>query len=141
MSEFSAALGSLQLKYVDKVIDKRGQIDCAYRKMLSGVKGIHCLRIAGELAPNYAYFPVLVKPEFPLSRDELYEKMKTIGVYPRRYFYPLISEFPMYRSLPSSRSGNLPVATQAASQILCLPIYPDLPLQKVEEICDFVGRL
>ncbi len=138
MSEFNAALGLLQLKYIDQAIQKRKKIDEAYRKGLAGIKGIHCLEDTGELVANYAYFPILVSLDYPLSRDKLYEKMKENGVHPRRYFYPLISEFPMYRGLPSSHRDNLPVASQAASQVLCLPIYPDLSLDIVGEICRFI---
>lgn len=138
MSEFNAALGLLQLKYVDRAIQKRKEIDNAYRKGLAGVRGIHCLGDAGEMDANYAYFPILINHEYALDRDGLYEKMKENGVHPRRYFYPLISEFPMYRGFPSSHRDNLPVATRAASQVLCLPIYPDLPLEKVDEICNFI---
>jgi dTDP-4-amino-4,6-dideoxygalactose transaminase len=138
MSEFNAALGLLQLKHVDQVILKRKEIDNAYRRGLSEVKGIKCLGDTGGQVPNYAYFPILIGQDYPVSRDQLYEKMIENGVRPRRYFYPLISEFPMYRGLTSSSRENLPLATQAASRVLCLPIYPDLPLEKVDEICNFI---
>ena len=139
MSEFNAALGLLQLKYVGQAIQERKKINDAYRKNLSKINGIYCLSDTGELASNYAYFPILVTYKYPLNRDELYEKMKENGVHPRRYFYPLISDFSMYRGLSSSHRDNLPVAAQAASEVLCLPIYPDLSLEKVDEICDFIG--
>ena len=139
MSEFNAALGLLQLRHVDQAIKKRKEIDGAYRIGLAGIKGVQCLGDAGEEVANYAYFPILIHSEFPLSRDELYEKMKANGVHPRRYFYPLISNFPMYRGLSSSHHNNLPVANQAASQVLCLPIYPDLSLTLVDKICRFIA--
>ncbi len=139
MSEFNAALGVLQLKYVDQAIIKRKEIDSAYRERLAHIKGIKCLEDTGEQRANYAYFPTLIGQDYPISRDELYERMKSNGIHPRRYFYPLISEFPMYRGLTSSHRDNLPVASKAASQVLCLPIYPDLALEKVYEICDFIG--
>jgi dTDP-4-amino-4,6-dideoxygalactose transaminase len=135
MSEFNAALGLLQLKYVDRVIEKRGVVDQAYRKGLDGIRGINCLEDSRELLANYAYFPILVGEGYPVSRDQLQEKLKEGGIYARRYFYPLISEFPMYRELRSARHENLPIAIQAATQVLCLPIYPDLPLETVERIC------
>jgi dTDP-4-amino-4,6-dideoxygalactose transaminase len=138
MCEFNAALGLLQLRYVDEAIRKRKEIDSAYRKGLARVKGVHCLGDAGEMVANYAYFPILISHEYALDRDGLYERMKENGVHPRRYFHPLISEFPIYRGLASSHLDNLPVATKAASQVLCLPIYPDLPLEKVDEICNFI---
>jgi dTDP-4-amino-4,6-dideoxygalactose transaminase len=138
MSEFNAALGLLQLKHIDGAILKRKAIDFAYRKGLAGIKGLNCLGDSGEDVANYAYFPILINGEYPITRDELYERMKANGVHPRRYFYPLISEFPMYRGLTSSSRDNLPVATRAAEQVLCLPIYPDLPMEIVNEICEFI---
>jgi dTDP-4-amino-4,6-dideoxygalactose transaminase len=139
MSEMNAAFGVLQLKYVGKAIQKRKEIDEVYRKGLSGIKGVHCLNDTGELVANYAYFPILISKEYSLDRDELYEKMKINGVHARRYFYPLITEFPMYRSLPSSQRGNLPQASLASSKVLCLPIYPDLSFEKVAEICHLIA--
>ena len=139
MSEFNAALGLLQLKHIDQALAKRKLIDAAYRSRLSSVKGIRCLGDAGETRANYAYFPILVQAGYTLSRDELNQKLKEIGVFARRYFYPLISEFPMYRGLPSAHRDNLPVASAAAQQVLCLPIYPDLPMTAVEAITDFIA--
>lgn len=139
MSEFNAALGLLQLKYVNQAIARRKEIDTAYRERLAGVEGIHCLNDAGERVANYSYFPILVGADYPISRDELYQKLKDHGIHPRRYFYPLISDFPMYRGLPSAHRENLPVATVAARQVLCLPIYPDLDISVVDEASRFIA--
>ena len=75
---------------------------------------------------NHAYFPVRVGADYPLSRDETYDYLRERGVYTRRYFYPLISDFPMYRDLPTAAHEHLPRAAELASEILCLPIYPAL---------------
>ena len=139
MSEFNSALGLLQLKYIDQALERRKKIDAAYRERLKGVKGIHCLNDAGEKVANYSYFPILVKADYAIRRDDLYLKLKNIGIHPRRYFYPLISDFPMYRDLPSANKENLPVATAAAQQVLCLPIYPDLEMTAVDEIAHFIA--
>ena len=139
MSEFNAALGLLQLKYIDQALARRKAIDLAYRERLKSVKGIHCLNDSGEKKANYAYFPVLVGSDYPISRDELNQKLKDIGIYPRRYFYPLISDFPMYLGLPSASKENLPVATKATQKVLCLPIYPDLDMSVIEEITRFIA--
>ena len=89
---------------------------------------------------NFAYFPVLVGPEYSLSRDGLYEKLKAAGIHARRYFYPLISDMPMYRGLPSATPSNLPVARETAERILCLPIYPDLAESDIQRIIDIVRQ-
>jgi len=137
MSEFNAALGLLQLKYFQQVISRRAEIDSLYRRFLYNVRGIRCLAKCVNATSNYGYFPILVEPDYPLSRDELYHKLKSHGYYPRRYFYPLISDFPMYRALPSARRDNLPVAMEIAEKILCLPIHhniDDLTIQKIVDI-------
>ena len=139
MSEFNAALGLLQLKGINEALQKRKVIDSHYRAALVGIKGIQCLTDAGEQEANYSYFPILVQADYPLSRDDLYQKLKDNSIYARRYFYPLISDFPMYRGLPSSTPFNLPVARKAANEVICLPIYPDLDILIVVEIARFIA--
>jgi dTDP-4-amino-4,6-dideoxygalactose transaminase len=138
MSELNAAFGLLQLKGIEVALEKRKAIDALYRKGLADVKGIHCLPNAGEEVANYSYFPILVKPEYPLSRDKLYQRLKNNGIHARRYFYPLISDFPMYRGLPSAAHTNLPVANKAANEVICLPIYPDLNINSINRILDIL---
>jgi dTDP-4-amino-4,6-dideoxygalactose transaminase len=140
MSEINAAFGLLQLKGIDAAIQKREVIDARYRKALAGIKGIHCLSGAGEKVANYAYFPILVQPDYPLSRDALYQLMQDNGIYARRYFYPLISDFPMYRGMPSAAHANLPVAKKMAEQVICLPIYPDLSSEQVDFIVGLIAK-
>ena len=139
MSEFNAALGLLQLQYIDQALTKRKKIDAAYRERLKNVKGIRCMQDTGEKIANYSYFPILVEADYSISRDDLYQKLKDNGIHPRRYFFPLISDFPMYRGLPSTHKENLPAATAAARQVLCLPIYPDLDMSVIDEITRFIA--
>jgi dTDP-4-amino-4,6-dideoxygalactose transaminase len=73
-----------------------------------------------------------------LSRDGLYEKLKNHGIYARRYFYPLIADFPMYRGLPSATRANLGKASHASDQVLCLPIYPKLEIHEQEKIINAI---
>ncbi|MBF0582704.1 MAG: DegT/DnrJ/EryC1/StrS family aminotransferase [Magnetococcales bacterium] len=134
MSEFSAALGLLQLKYVGQASAMRMGIDAVYREQLKGIQGIRCLApFPGDVVSG-SYFPIVVEEDCNISRDALYHKLKDKDIHPRRYFYPLISNFPMYRDLPSANSKNLPVATRLANQILCLPIYPAMDMSVVDEI-------
>lgn len=138
MSEVNAAFGMLQLQHVDEAMAKRQSIDAAYRNALQGVPGIRCLQSAGEQVANYSYFPILVEADYPLSRDALYQKLKDNNIFARRYFYPLITDFPMYRGMPSAHRENLPVATAAAQKVLCLPIYPSLATEQQKRIIELV---
>jgi dTDP-4-amino-4,6-dideoxygalactose transaminase len=139
MNELQAAYGLLQLKYVDNYIAKRKNISEIYRHELKGVDGIKFLEDIPGVINNYAYFPILVDGQiYGKTRDELYEKLKQDNVFGRRYFYPLISQFPVYRGLPSANPANLPIATQIADKVICLPIYPDLESEKIKIISDLI---
>lgn len=134
MSEFNAALGLLQLQHVQEAIGKRRALDQLYRERLAAVPGIEPLGAVPGVEPNYSYFPVLVRPEHGRSRDALYQALREHQIFTRRYFFPLLSDFPMYRGLPSARRENLPVASAAADQVLCLPIYPDMDPAVVDRV-------
>jgi dTDP-4-amino-4,6-dideoxygalactose transaminase len=138
MSEINAAFGLLQLKGIDEALKRRRAIDARYREALATAGGIHCVKTAGEKIANCSYFPILVQPDCPLSRDALFQKLRDNGIYARRYFYPLISDFPMYRGMPSASHANLPVARKIAEQVICLPIYPALEMLQVDAIANII---
>lgn len=134
MSEFNAALGIVQLKGLKDAVERRKAIATRYREGLAPVKGIQCLAETKQWTPNYAYFPVMVTPDFPLARDALYRKLGESNIFGRRYFYPLISDFPMYQDLPSAAHANLPVARTAASRVLCLPMSANMDIADADRV-------
>lgn len=140
MSEINAAFGLLQLKHIDRALARRKEIDQAYRELLKDVKGIRIVGENGQSVANYSYFPILVEIGYPLSRDELYQKLKDNNIFGRRYFYPLISEFPMYRGMQSAKRGNLSVASETAEKVICLPIYSEINYESVQRISKLIGN-
>lgn len=138
MSEINAAFGLLQLKHIDGVVARRKEIDAIYREGLRNVRGISVPSPEGLVRENYSYFPILVESGYPLSRDDLYQKMRDAEIYGRRYFYPLISDFPMYRGMPSASTENLITASEVAGKVLCLPIYPDLDNKSVNRVIELI---
>lgn len=138
MNEIQSAFGLLQLKYMDRTVGRRSEVDSLYRETLKGIEGIHLYEVSPNTTWNHAYFPILVKEPFPLTRNELYDRLRKEGIFVRRYFYPLISEFPAYRGLPSAQRYNLPIATDVAEHILCLPIYPELNEVDQMQVIEFI---
>ncbi len=139
MNEMQAALGVLQLQYLDQALARRAGIAARYREAIDGIAGLSHVPSAGQQVANHAYFPILVGDDYPLSRDDLYAKLKAHGIHGRRYFYPLISDFPMYRGLPSAQVHRLPVATDAAKRVICLPIYPGLGAADQDRIISYLS--
>ncbi|MBN1187869.1 MAG: DegT/DnrJ/EryC1/StrS family aminotransferase [Bacteroidales bacterium] len=141
MNEMQAALGLVQLKHINETIEKRKLITEKYSDSLKGIKGITMLPIPSDTLSNYAYLPIFVnKEEYNETRDHLYDRLKLHNIFGRRYFYPLISSFSMYRELPSSKLEGLVNATMIAESILCLPIYPDLDFEVISLIEKILRR-
>jgi dTDP-4-amino-4,6-dideoxygalactose transaminase len=139
MNEVQAAFGLMSLKHLPDALSARGRIDAAYREGLSHLRGIRCADPVPGVA-NFAYFPILVQDDFPMARDALYQRLRDHGVFGRRYFYPLISDFPMYRHMPSANVGNLPAARAISDRVICLPLYPALDSQDVTRVIDVISE-
>ena len=141
MDEVRAAYGLLNLKQVDGAIEKRHQVAIRYREALRNVKGIRFFDDMPGVRHNYSYFPIFVNAEeYGMTRDELYFKMRSKGIYGRRYFYPLISTFSTYRGLPSAVPENLPVATRIANEVICLPMHHGLGEKDVARVLEQILR-
>jgi len=126
MNELQAAVGCLQLPRFDALNARRAAADVCYRQLLAGVPGLQLPPQPTVAVHNHGYFPLQVTPAFGCSRDALYQRLREAGILARRYFYPLISDFPMYTAMPGAAPDNLPVARRVAQQVLCLPLYAEL---------------
>lgn len=135
MDEMRAAYGLINLKQANAAIESRRQVAMWYRDALKDVKGISYLNDMPNVRHNYAYFPIFVDADvYGMTRDELYAKMKAGNVLGRRYFYPLISNLAVYRSLESAAPSHLPVANKIADSVICLPMYAGLTKEEAERV-------
>lgn len=141
VDEVRSAYGLLNLKQVDAAIEARHQVAIKYREALRNVEGISFWDDMPGVKHNYSYFPIFVDAnKYGITRDELYFKMKEQGVLSRRYFYPLISTFSTYRSLPSAEPKNLPVATKIANEVICLPMHHAINIDEIQRIIDIIAK-
>lgn len=147
MDEVRAAYGLLNLKHIDKAIARRKEVAQQYVNGLKDTKGIELYEpimrsfINTEVRLNYSYFPIFVKKgQYGMTRDELYEKLKSQGVYSRRYFYPLISTFSTYKELPSASPENLPNAILTANEVVCLPMHHGLNEEDIDTILKLIVK-
>jgi dTDP-4-amino-4,6-dideoxygalactose transaminase len=139
LDEFRAAVGLLQLRTVASSIEARGARDAYYRELLAEVPGIRPIPWPAGQTRNFYSFPVLVEPEFPLSRDALWQRMHRLGVVARRYFFPLVSDMVVYRE--RFADIEIPVARDVSSRILCLPLYPGLSFDEQARVVDAMRNI
>lgn len=142
MNELEAGFGLANLKKLDGEWKARSDLAKLYREQLAGIQGLRCLELPANVRHSHHYFVVRIDNEHcRITRDEVYEQLKTFNIFTRRYFYPLCSEFPFYRSLPSSDPKNLPNATKAADEVLCLPFYGTLGNDAAHKISEALSYL
>lgn len=123
MNELQAAIGSLQLPRFAENNARRAAVDAAYRAALGGRRGLVLPPLPTWDAHNFGYFALRVQAGFGETRDALCDRLRGQGIVARRYFHPLISEFPLYRGMAGADPANLPVATRLAREVLCLPLH------------------
>lgn len=134
MDEFKAALGILQLKHYQESLQLRKIAADSYNRKLHEVSGLVLMPSSKQ---NFSYYPVKFEGEAGKERrDKVYTALKQIGVHSRKYFYPCISNYPVYRSLPTANPIMLPEANHLADRILCLPIYAGLQEEVIDCICN-----
>lgn len=137
MDEFRAAMGLCNLRHVAGELEKRGRVEARYRERLEGVPGLRLKAAQPEVQSNHAYFPVLFEEAaFGAGRDRAWAVLKERGIMARKYFYPLTSSFPCYRGRFDPE--RTPVALSASRRVLCLPMYGELPLETVDQICGVI---
>lgn len=141
MNEMQALMGILVLRPLETLIERSRKVDATYRECLKDVPGI---KFPPPLPPNvrynFIYQPVEIDEEqFGMKRDTLYEELKRYNIFTRRYFYPLLCDFPCYRSI--AFRDPLPNARRISERILCLPIYADLAVEDVVRICETIAFL
>ena len=134
LSEVHAALGLLQLKTIDETLEARKKVDQIYRKLLQDVQGIKCISRLNMEKDNYSYFPIVISEDYPLTRDQLFEKFKVQNVFARKYFYPIMTDLEIYQKY----SAEPPQAQLLSQQVLCLPMYPELTIEQIQLIVNVI---
>jgi dTDP-4-amino-4,6-dideoxygalactose transaminase len=131
-SEFHAAMGIVNLNYINQILDSRKKQASYYFNMLGG-KNIIMPIVHYDVEFNHSYFPVVFGNEDELLRVK--KELELGGIFPRRYFYPTLS------SLNYVENGITPIADQIAKSILCLPMYFELGEYEIEMICRRILRV
>ena len=130
MSELQAAMGLAVLPYMDKIIQGRKKVVKFYIDNLQEFKH---LKIRNETQWNYSYFPIIFKAEQELLKVQ--KALNTIGVFPRRYFYPSLKKMPYILT-----ASYTPVSDRICRTILCLPLYHDISKEDLKIIVNCIKK-
>ena len=136
MNELQASVGLLNLELFREEQNKRSVLKSHYDEFFKDIKGIKVPKMPDNVTNSYQYYPIIIEDSFPLSRNEIYLKLKEYNIYTRKYFYPICSDYECYKNLESAKSENLPVANDLKNRVLCLPFYGSLAENVEKEIME-----
>lgn len=131
-SEFHAAMGLANLKFVEAIHNKRKELTQTYIQNLKGIKAFFPVWHK-KSQPNYAYFPMVLESEELLLKIK--DSLDKTEIFTRRYFYPSLAN-----ALPYVTAVAMPVTEDVAKRVLCLPLYFDLTVEEVHLICRTILR-
>src|SRR5690606_2532661 len=132
-SELHAAMGLVNLNYIEEIIEKRKQLTTRYEQRLQSIKGF-IPKWHGKATKNYAYFPCVLDSEELLLRCA--KKLQGSEISIRRYFYPSLAN-----SLPYLEPKEMLITDDISKRVICLPLYYDLSLEEVDLICRLLLRV
>src|SRR5690606_33628048 len=132
-SELHAAMGLVNLNYINAIHEKRKELTGAYDDRLKNLKAVKPIWHK-EATLNYAYYPIALDGEELLLNIK--ERLDKNEIFTRRYFYPSLAS-----SLPYLKPQLLPVTDDISKRVLCLPLYYDLTLEEVEYIARLILRV
>lgn len=128
-SEFHAAMGLANLKYVEAIHKKRKELSENYDEKLKNLRAVKP-SWQRDATMNYAYYSIVMESEELLIRIK--ERLDKGEIFTRRYFYPSLAS-----ALPYLPQTPLPITDDISKRVLCLPLYYDLTMEEV----DFISRL
>lgn len=140
MNEFQAAMGLCNLKHIKENIKKRQLIVFRYRKKLKNVKNLRILKPQKDVESNYSYFPIFIDSKNFNRRDFLFNRLADNGIFTRKYFYPITSNYECFAQDDLSNNST-PIAEELSKEVLTLPLFPDLELNVVDKICDLIKNI
>lgn len=138
MNEFCAIMGLCNLKNINKAINERKIRYEYYIQNLKGIKGIRLLENDSNATKNYAYFPIIIENNYSMSRNQLYDFLKSNNIYARKYFYPLTSDQECFKD--KFKYASLEQARLLANNVLTLPLYEKLDFSVIKRITELMKR-
>ncbi len=138
MNEFCAIMGLCNLKHIDEAIESRKRVYEQYKERIEEIDGIEIFEGINAATKNYAYFPIIVKEQYHMTRDALYEKLKENQIYSRKYFYPVTSDQACFKN--KYRDIEIPNARCLSRKVLTLPIYEGLSDTDVDRIVEMMKK-
>ena len=141
MGELQAAMGLNVLPLVKQEQEKRAFIRKIYTAGFEQVKGVTVVKVPEKTTSSEQYYCIRInESDFGESRQSVFDRLRNNNIMARKYFYPLVSDYACYNSLPSANRSNLPLASVISNEVLCLPLYSEIDSALCQKIVNIITK-
>jgi dTDP-4-amino-4,6-dideoxygalactose transaminase len=130
ISELQASMGLALFPFISSILECRKDIVKYYDDNLN-IINLQKIKIREKTSWNFSYYPVLFESEELLLNIQT--KLNKDQIFPKRYFYPSLSNLRYLNSVTMSVSESI------SSKILCLPLYVGLGKNEIENIVKMIN--
>jgi dTDP-4-amino-4,6-dideoxygalactose transaminase len=130
MTDVQAAIGLVQLGRLGDVIARRRELAQRYQRLLGQIPGVKIIADPEYGTTNFQSFWVELPPDFPVSRNELLQRLASAGISARRGIMAAHLE-PAYAGHPHA---DLPVTERLTSATLILPLFHQLTRDEQDQV-------
>jgi perosamine synthetase len=134
LTDIQAALALPQLEHLDELTARRAQNAERLSSGLEGVTGLVTPIVSPGRTHVFHQYTVRVTGEATLDRDELAAELESLGIGTGIYYPRVVYDFECFRLHPQVVVESMPVAEQAAREVLSLPVHPWLSDEQLDRI-------
>ena len=128
-----AAIGLVQLKYLDEDNDKLNQLASIYDDALEHRKNVKLIPISNYCDKSSRHLYQIRVPS--TKRDKIIQKFHKNNIYPGVH-YVINTNYPMYRY----GFKTCPVAEQVSDELISLPLHRNLKEEDIQRVIKVLGR-
>ena len=133
MNDIAAALGISQLKRVNQFVNKRNFISKLYKKILKDTP-IECQKINTYNFSSYHLFIIKINlKKFKFSYNKIFNLLRAKKYFINLHYMPL--HLSPYFKKRGFKKNDFPIAENFAKSAISIPVYNDLKINKIYEIC------
>ena len=136
LTDIQAAIGRVQLRRIDEMLEKRRQAADWYFESLGPIEDVVLPPRAGSGPESWFIFLIRLAEGYSTGdRNRLRQLLGQEGIETGAYFPPIHLQ-PFYRNQLGYAEGDFPVTEQVAARTLALPFYNSLKRETIQFICE-----